>query len=182
MSNLFTLNPSTTGRSNIAGHSNIAGRPNSDPSLSLDRQVSLGRQVSIDRPTSTIHRQTCGDRQASMVVKAQSKGREVVGLEVGALNARRYIAKDASAIELQLDHLSISCGLGPDFWDGHAEIHDRRLCAWLEQKNHNGRAGECLVPLAMIPSGKNSFRLQPLKPGGPRKSPQQGHHPPSHAA
>lgn len=119
-----------------------------------------------------------------MVVKAQSKGREVVGLEVGALNARRYIAKDAAAIELQLDHLSISCGLGPDFWDGQAEIRDRRLCAWIEQKNHNGKAGESLAPLAMIPSGKNSFRLQPLamRDASRGKSPTQGGQPPLNAA
>lgn len=170
MSNFLTLNPFTTGHSNP------------DRSMSLDWQTSLNRQVGIDRPTSTIHRQKCGDRQTSMVVKAQSKGREVVGLEVGALNARRYIAKDASAIELQLDHLSISCGLGPDFWDGQAEIHDRRLCAWLEQKNHNGKAGESLAPLAMIPSGKNSFRLQPLALHDPRKSSPPDNHSPSNAA
>lgn len=149
--------------------------------MDLDRQTNLDRQISIDRPT-TIHRQKCGDRQTSMVVKAQSKGREVVGLEVGAMNARRYIAKDASAIELQLDHLSISCGLGPDFWDGQAEIRDRRLCAWLEQKNHNGKAGESLLPLAMIPSGKNSFRLQLLALRGPRKSSPHGNRPPLNAA
>lgn len=117
-----------------------------------------------------------------MVVKAQSKGREVVGLEVGAMNARRYISKDAAVIELQLDHLQISCRLGPDFWAGQAEIHDRRLCAWLEQKNHNGKAGQQPAPLAMIPSGKNCFRLQPLAAREPRKSPPQGNHPPLNAA
>ncbi len=119
-----------------------------------------------------------------MVVKTQNKGREVIGLEVGAMNARRYITKDASAIELQLDHLSISCGLGPDFWDGQAEIHDRRLCAWLEQKNHNGKAGESPAPLAMIPSGKNSFRLQPISVRRPSrvKSTPQGDRPPLDAA
>jgi len=97
-----------------------------------------------------------------MVVRTQNKGREVVGLDVGANNARRYFSKDASVIELQLDHLQISCGLGPDFWQGQAEIRDRRLCAWLELKNFHGKAGESPAPLAMIPSGKNSFRLQPL--------------------
>ncbi len=97
-----------------------------------------------------------------MVVKARSKGREFVGLQVGASNARRYFSKDASVIELQLDHLQISCGLGPNFWDGQAEIRDPRLGAWLELKNFHGKVGESPVPLAMIPSGKNSFRLQPL--------------------
>jgi hypothetical protein len=106
--------------------------------------------------------QTNGTEQASMMVKTQSRGREVLGLQVGASNARRYIAKDTRVIELQLDHLQIQCGLAPDFWSGHAEIHDRRLCAWLEQKNFHGKVGDSPVPLAMIPSGKNSFRLQPM--------------------
>lgn len=101
-------------------------------------------------------------QQASMVVKTQSRGREVLGLQVGAANARRYFPKDVSVIELQLDHLQIQCGLGPDFWSGNSEIHDRRLCAWLEQKNFHGKVGESPVPMTLIPSGKNSFRLQPV--------------------
>jgi hypothetical protein len=52
--------------------------------------------------------------------------------------------------------------LSPDFWLGQTEICDPRLCAWLESKNFNGRPGEEPVPLAMIPSGKNCFRLQPI--------------------
>ena len=100
--------------------------------------------------------------QASMVVKTQSRGREVLGLQVGTANARRYFPKDTAVIELQLDHLQIQCGLGPEFWSGHPEIHDRRLCAWLEQKNFHGKVGESPIPMAMIPSGKNSFRLQPV--------------------
>ena len=102
-----------------------------------------------------------------MVVKAHSKGREVLGLDVGASNARRYFSRDAAVIELQLDHLQISCGLGPDFWDGQAQICDPRLCAWLELKNFHGKAGESPAPLMMIPSGKNSFRLQSLSLHGP---------------
>jgi hypothetical protein len=113
---------------------------------------------------------------SSMVVKLQNRGREVLGLQVGVANARRYFSKDSSVIELQLDHLEIQCGLGPDFWAGHPEIHDRRLCAWLEQKNFHGKVGDSPLPLAMIPSGKNSFRLQPL-PEQPQTNPKQG--PPS---
>lgn len=97
-----------------------------------------------------------------MMVKTQSKGRELVGLQVGASNARRYFSRDTSVIELQLDHLQIQCGLKPEFWDGHPEIRDPRLCAWLELKNFHGKAGDSPVPLAMIPSGPNSFRLQPI--------------------
>jgi hypothetical protein len=104
------------------------------------------------------------DRTGSIVVKTHNRGREVVGLEVGASNARRYFSRDSSVIELELDHLQIQCGLSKDFWDGSAEIRDSRLCAWLAQKNFNGKAGESPLPMAMIPSGKNSFRLQPLPP------------------
>lgn len=109
-----------------------------------------------------------------MVVKTQSKGREVLGLQVGASNARRYFSKDASVIELQLDHLRIQCGLKPDFWDGQPEIRDPRLCAWLELKNFHGKVGDSPIPLAMIPSGENSFRLQPL---GMRGHSRTKHHP-----
>jgi hypothetical protein len=63
---------------------------------------------------------------------------------------------------LLLDHLQIQCGLAPDFWKGHTEIRDPRLCAWLESKNFHGRPGDAPIPLAMIPSGKNCFRLQPI--------------------
>lgn len=122
------------------------------------------------------------DGRASMVVKTQSKGREVLGLQVGASNARRYFSKDSAVIELQLDHLSIQCGLKPEFWDGQAEIRDPRLCAWLELKNFHGKVGDSPVPLAMIPSGKNSFRLQPL---GMRSHARAKHHsaaPPLNAA
>ncbi len=111
-----------------------------------------------DRPAITDHAEN------GMVVKTHNKGREVVGLEVGASNARRYFSRDNSVIELELDHLQIQCGLAPDFWDGSAEIRDPRLCAWLAQKNFNGKVGESPLPMAMIPSGKNSFRLEPLPP------------------
>jgi len=114
--------------------------------------------------SSGVDRQTIRtDQQEIMVVKMQSRGREVVGLQVGDSDVLRYFSKDASVIELQLDHLQIQCGLSPRFWEGQPEIRDRRLCAWLEQKNFHGKVGDSPISLAMIPSGKNSFRLQPLK-------------------
>ncbi len=97
-----------------------------------------------------------------MVVKTQRKGRSVTGLHVGANNVKRYFPKDTSVIELQLDHLQIQCGLDPDFWRDQPEIHDPRLCAWLESKHLHAKPGRTPVPLAMIPAGKNSFRLQPV--------------------
>jgi len=100
-----------------------------------------------------------------MVVKTQSKARGVTGLNVGASNARRYFPKHISVIELQLDHLQIQCGLNPEFWQGNPEIFDPRLCAWLESRLHKN-SDRSPIPLAMIPAGKNSFRLQPVSHPG----------------
>jgi hypothetical protein len=97
-----------------------------------------------------------------MVVKIQNQGRCVSGLHVGAENVQRYFPKHISAIELQLDHLEIQCGLQPEFWQGHPEIRDPRLCAWLLSKNFHKGPGRTPTPLALIPTGNNSFRLQPV--------------------
>jgi hypothetical protein len=97
-----------------------------------------------------------------MVVTTQSKGRGVTGLNVGTSNAQRYFPKEVSSIEIQLDHLQIQCRLSPDFWKGQPEIYDPRLCAWLEAKHFHPRAGRPPVPLALIPSGKNTYRLRPV--------------------
>ena len=101
-----------------------------------------------------------------MVVKTQSKARGVTGLRVGKSNVRRYFPKHISAIELQLDNLQIQCGLDPGFWNGHPEIYDPRLCAWLETKHLHYKADRTPVPLAMIPAGENSFRLQSVTLNG----------------
>jgi len=106
-----------------------------------------------------------------MVVKTHCKGRVVTGLHVGVSNVRRYFPKGIAVIELQLDHLQIQCGLAPDFWQGQPEIHDPRLCAWLESKNFHTRPFLEPIPMAMIPSGENSFRLQPISLHG-RPKPQ----------
>jgi hypothetical protein len=98
-----------------------------------------------------------------MVVKTQSKGRGVTGLHVGINNVRRYFPKRISSIELQLDHLQIECGLKPGFWQGEPEIFDPRLCAWLESRYMHTKMDRAPIPLAMIPEGKNSFRVQPVR-------------------
>ena len=95
-----------------------------------------------------------------MVVMTQSKGPGATGLHMGADNVRRYFSKRIPVIELQLDHLRIQCCLSPDFWQSQPEIHDPRLCSWLESKHLHARPGRTPVPLAMIPAGKNAFRLQ----------------------
>jgi len=97
-----------------------------------------------------------------MVVKAQYEGCRVSGLYVGVNNAKRYFSKKISAVEFQLDHLRIECWLTPRFWDGQPEIHDARLCEWLASKNLHELPCRTAVPLAMIPSGKNSFKLTSL--------------------
>ncbi len=97
-----------------------------------------------------------------MVVKTHCEGHAYTGVEVGARNVRRYFTRGIDVIELHLDHLLIQCGLSPGFFEGHTEISDPRLSTWLESKNFNGRPGEAPIPLAMIPSGKNCFRLRPI--------------------
>lgn len=107
-----------------------------------------------------------------MVVKTQNSDRGLTGLNVGASNVRRYFPKDASVIELQLDHLRIQCGLDPNFWVDRPEIYDPRLNAWLECKHLKGKAYQPSMLLAMIPSGKNSYRLQPVSSGAQMKTKQ----------
>jgi hypothetical protein len=97
-----------------------------------------------------------------MMVKTQFRGSEVTGLHVGARNVRRYFPKSIHVIELQLDHLQIQCGLSPEFWQGHPEIHDPRLCEWLGYKVFFSKGTERKqVRLAMTPAGNNTFRLRP---------------------
>ncbi len=95
-----------------------------------------------------------------MVVRTQCKGRVCIGVSVGDNDVKRYFPQQTESIDLELDHLLIRCGLSPGFWCGHSEITDPRLCAWLESKNFHWKPGEEPVALAMIPSGKNVFRLK----------------------
>jgi hypothetical protein len=97
-----------------------------------------------------------------MVVTSQCNGTKVTGLYVGAHNVRRYFPKKVSTIELQLDHLRIECGLKPDFWDGQPEIHDPRLCLWLESKQFKRKEFRTPMPLDMTPAGGHSFTLGPM--------------------
>jgi hypothetical protein len=105
-----------------------------------------------------------------MVVKTQSKGGGVTGLHIGAANVRRYFSQNISVIELQLDHLQIHCLLKPSFWRGEPEIYDPRLCAWLISKNFHAHPARAPIPLALVPSGLNSFRLQPITSTGHARS------------
>jgi hypothetical protein len=96
-----------------------------------------------------------------MVVKTQFNGSEVIGLHVGVRNVRRYFPKTVRVVELQLDHLQIQCGLSPEFWQGEPQIHDPRLCEWLDFKVGHRMGERKEVRLAMTPAGTNIFRLRP---------------------
>ena len=97
-----------------------------------------------------------------MVVKTQYDGFRVSGLYVGANNVKRYFSRRIQEVELQLDHLQIQCELTSRFWEGQPEIHDPRLCDWLESKNFHDKPCRTPIPLALIPSGKNTFKVAPL--------------------
>jgi len=97
-----------------------------------------------------------------MVVKTQYEGFRISGLYVGVNNVRRYFSKRSPVVELQLDHLQIQCGLTAGFWKGQPEIHDHRLCEWLESKRFHEKPCSTPVLLALIPFGKNSFKVTSL--------------------
>lgn len=100
------------------------------------------------------------DARRAMVVKTQFNGSGVTGLHVGVRNVRRYFPKTVRVIELQLDHLQIQCGLSPEFWHGEPQIHDPRLCEWLDFKVGHRMGARKDVRLAMTPTGTNIFRLR----------------------
>jgi hypothetical protein len=105
-----------------------------------------------------------------MLVTSQFSGNRVTGLYIGAQNVQQYFPKNVLAIELQLDHLRIECGLPAHFWEGQPEIHDPRLCLWLELKHSQRKDGRTPMPLDMTPSGEHSFTLGPAKHEVPQKT------------
>jgi hypothetical protein len=102
-----------------------------------------------------------------MLVKSQCFGNRVTGLYVGENNVSRYFPRKVKAINLQLDHLQIECGLAPRFWDGEPEIHDPRLCLWLESKQSRDSNCRWSMPLYMIPAGEGTFVLGFAEPHSP---------------
>src|SRR5579862_8840975 len=102
-----------------------------------------------------------------MFVTSQCNGNRVTGLYVGASNVRRYFRRHVASIELQIDHLRIACGLPAHFWLDQPEIHDPRLCAWLESKHRDRKERRGPVAMSLIPSGKNSFILTTAKMEAP---------------
>jgi hypothetical protein len=100
-----------------------------------------------------------------MVVQTQDRhfgrsGFGSVGLHIGSVNVQQYFPRNVKQVELELDHLRIVCSLDGSFWEDRPEIHDLRLSSWLESKRNSGKLGPHASPVAMIPSGEFSFRLQ----------------------
>jgi hypothetical protein len=95
-----------------------------------------------------------------MVVLTQGRKSGVLSLHVGAGNVRQFFPRHIQMVELELDHLRIVCTLDPTFWQDRPEIHDTRLSLWLESKRHSGKLPSHAAPVALIPSGESSFRLQ----------------------
>ncbi len=118
-------------------------------------------RLTIIHPPET--RRGADSLRCAMLVKAQYRGNRVAGLYVGTRNVRRYFSKRIQLIELQLDHLRIVCGLTPHFWRDKPEIQDPRLSVWLETKHPQDVPSQTDIPLALIPSGKNSFKLAALE-------------------
>lgn len=97
-----------------------------------------------------------------MVVRTKVNGREVTGLRVGAANVRRYFSKDQQDVELRIGDLQIQCKLSPGFWGGEPEIHDPRLCDWLQYKVSLEASHRKPIALTMVQTGANSFSLHSL--------------------
>jgi hypothetical protein len=98
-----------------------------------------------------------------MVIFTLDKRPGVVGLHVGTENVQQFFSPDTLLVELELDHLSIVCTLDPSFWQDRPVIHDLRLSSWLDAKRTGGKLASPSGRLALIPSGPNAFRLQPLE-------------------
>jgi hypothetical protein len=97
-----------------------------------------------------------------MIVTVQYQGEHVTGLRVGSGDVRKYFSKRIQDVELHMGDLAICCPLSPGFWHDRPELHDPRISVWLESKNLRGKRNSAEIRLAMVPSGKNSFRLNPI--------------------
>jgi hypothetical protein len=97
-----------------------------------------------------------------VVVKTQKDlagAPRILGLHVGARNARQFFPKHSNAVELHLDHLVIVCTLSPAFWDGKPDIYDERLSSWLHSKRDSGKLSSQPSTITLIPNGEGSFRI-----------------------
>jgi hypothetical protein len=109
-----------------------------------------------------------------MFVTALSKIRGVTGLLVGAENVRRFFPHSRTVIELELGDLKIQCSLRREFWADNPEILDPRLSAWLETKHMHANASRSPVPLALMPSGISSYKLESVRLSAVTRKLEQG--------
>ncbi len=100
-----------------------------------------------------------------MVVQVEGRRQGMTGLYVDDGNVQQLFPPNVPMVELELDHLRIVCALEPEFWQGHAEIHDDRLLGWLETKRATGKLAACPAPVLLIPFGDHAIRVLPLAPG-----------------
>ena len=102
-----------------------------------------------------------------MVVYTGARTRGVLGLQITNSQVQEFFPPEALTIELELDHLRITCPLPASFWQDRPEIHDLRLSSWLETKRSTGKLANSGGQLTMVPCGNNTFRLLPLPPDPP---------------
>jgi len=96
-----------------------------------------------------------------MFAEAECKGSKVTGLLLDAREMRHFVSDQASAIELHLGHLRISCQLQPDSQAGKFVIRDSRLCEWL-QIRHSGTRRMPAIAWSLVPAGSSAFVLKPF--------------------
>lgn len=70
--------------------------------------------------------------------------------------------KETAAIEFELGHLRIGCELSPGFWRDQPRICDLRLCEWLQFKIYRERRYMTPLPLVLVHSGRNAFKVRTL--------------------
>jgi len=97
-----------------------------------------------------------------MVVYTRAKVDGVTSLQIGGGNVKEYFSPDVRMIELELDQVRILCPVEPTLSEDRPEIHDRRLSCWLQAKCSTGKLAMRTSPIALIPSGENVFRLEPM--------------------
>ena len=107
-------------------------------------------------------------RLTSLTLKSRRNGSEntkqrpdVTGLHVGASNVRRYFPRNARLSSCIWIISRYSVGSGLTFRRTSPRFSTRDLCMVGVQDYHT-RADHAPIPLAMIPAGKNSFRIRPV--------------------
>lgn len=94
------------------------------------------------------------------MVRTECTRRKVTGIYIGSTNVRRNFPKRTAAIEFELGHLRIGCELEEEFWRDQPRIRDSRLCEWLEFKLYRERKYMTPLPLVLVQSGRNAFKVR----------------------